>query len=148
MTTMTRWNPFKPSTQLDPLLRFDDMFRGLTSRPMWHELDTTPDMRIDVSEDDKAFHIRADVPGVDKNDIEISVDGNQVMISAEVKRESSRKEGEESIYTERYCGKAYRAITLPGDFDSTISDAHYDNGVLTLSLPKKANGSSRKIRVS
>ncbi|MBW4049777.1 MAG: Hsp20/alpha crystallin family protein [Proteobacteria bacterium] len=148
MTTMTRWNPFKASTPLDPLIRFDDMFRGLTSRPMWRDLDPTPDMRIDVMEDDKAFHIKADVPGVAKDDIEVSVDGNQVTISAEIKHESNKKEGGESIYTERYCGKVYRSFTLPGDFDSAKADAHYDNGVLALSLPKKANGSSRKIRVS
>lgn len=148
MTTMTRWNPFKASTPRDPLIRFDDMFRGLTSRPVWRDLDTTEDMRIDVMEDDKAFHIKADVPGVDKNDIEVSVDGNQVTISDEIKHESNKKEGEESICTERYHGKVDRSFTSPGDFDSAKADAHYDKGVLALSLPKRANGSSRKIRVS
>ncbi len=148
MTTMTRWNPFKTSTRFDPLIRFEDLFRGLASTPQWRELDATPDMRIDVTEDDKAFHVKADVPGVDKNDIEVSVDGNQVTISAETKRESKKKEGEEVICTERYYGKVYRSFTLPGDFDGAKVDARYDSGVLSLSLPKKANGSARRITVS
>lgn len=148
MTTMTRWNPSKASTRFDPLVSLEDMFRGLTSTPHGRDLVAAPDMRIDVTEDDKAFLVKVDVPGVDKDDIEISTDGNQVTISAEIKRESSNKKGEQAIYTEGYYGKVYRSFTLPGDFDSAKAQARYDNGVLALSLPKKANGSSRKIKVS
>lgn len=148
MTTMTRWNPFKTSTRFDPLVRFEDLFRGLASTPQWRDLDAAPDMRIDVTEDAKTYHVKADVPGVHKNDIEVSVDGNQVTISAEVKRESSKAEGEEAIYTERYYGKVYRSFTLPGDFDGARVEARYDGGVLSLSLPKKSNGSAHRISVS
>lgn len=148
MTTMTRWNPFKASTRFDPLVRFEDLFRGLASAAPWRDFDAAADMRIDVTEDAKAYHVKAEVPGVDKNDIEVSVDGNQVTISAETKRESSKTEGEEAIYTERYYGKLYRSFTLPGDFDGAKVDARYDGGVLSLSLPKKSNGSVRRISVS
>lgn len=149
MTTLTRWNPFKATTRFDPMATFDDMFRGLSSRPMWRDLEiTAPDMRVDVTEDDKAFHVKAEMPGVDKNDIEVSVEGNQLTISAEVKRESKKTEEEREVYTERYFGKVYRAFTLPSDLDSSKADAHYEGGVLHLTLPKKPNGSTRKITVS
>ena len=148
MTTMTRWNPSKASTRFDPLVRFEDLFRGLTSTAQWRDFQDAPDMRIDVTEDAKAYHVKADVPGVHKNDIEVSVDGNQVTISAEVKRESTKEDDEAAIYTERYYGKVYRSFSLPGDFDGAKVDARYDGGVLSLSLPKKSNGSTHKITVS
>ncbi len=148
MTTLTRWNPFKAATRFDPMSNFEDMFRGLATRSPWRDLESVPDMRIDVTEDDKAFHVKAEIPGVDKDDIDITVDGNQVTISAEVKREKSSKDGEKEIYTERYFGKTYRSFTLPGDFDGDKAEAGLDDGVLALSLPKKANGSTRRIAIS
>lgn len=150
MTTLTHWNPFKSATIFNPTIGFDDVFRGLATRPLWRELDAAPEMRIDVTDDDKAFHVKAEVPGVDKDAIEVSVDGNQVTISAEVKRESkpAKEEGRTELCSERYYGKVYRSFTLPGDFDSTKVDARYEAGVLMLSLPKKAGGSTRRITVS
>ncbi|MDE2155758.1 MAG: Hsp20/alpha crystallin family protein, partial [Xanthomonadaceae bacterium] len=100
------------------------------------------------TENDKAFLVNAEVPGIDKNDIEISVEGNQVSISAEVKRESRKKDNEMDIYTERYYGKVFRSFSLPTELESTKADAHYDNGILHLTLPKKHDGSSHKIVVS
>ncbi len=149
MTTLARWNPFKTPTRFDPVGNFEDMFRGLATRSPWRDLDVVPpDMRLDVTEDDKAFHVKAEMPGVDKDDIDITVDGNQVTISAEMKREKTSKEGEKEIYTERYFGRTYRSFTLPGDFDGEKAKADLDDGVLSLSLPKKANGSTRRIPVS
>lgn len=127
---------------------FDEFFRGLGNRPMWRDLDVAADMRIDVTEDEGSFSVKADIPGVDKKDIDVSVEGNQVSISAEVKRETSKKDDDKEICTERYYGKVYRAFTLPSDIDSAKADARYDNGVLTLTLPKKKNGSSRKVSIS
>ncbi|WP_049622502.1 Hsp20/alpha crystallin family protein [Frateuria defendens] len=144
MATQTNLSPFKALSRLDP---FDDLFRGFGMRP-WRELEATPDLRIDVSEDDKAFHVMADLPGIDKRDIEVSVEGNQVSISGEVKREASEKNKGKEIFTERYYGKVYRSFTLPAELDSAKADAHYENGVLALTLPKKHDGSTRKIAVS
>lgn len=147
MSALTRSNPFK-TPRFDPMVSFDDLFRGLGARPLWRELDVAPDIRIDVKENDASYSVKAEIPGVQKNDIEVSVEGNQVAISAEVKHETKRKDDEKEIHTERYYGKVYRAFTLPGDLDSTKADAHYENGVLSLTLPKKKNGSTRKIAVS
>jgi HSP20 family protein len=148
MSNITHWNPFKQLARFENAAPFEDLLRGFGMRPMWRDLETAPDIRIDVSEDDKSFRIKAEVPGVKKEDIEVSVDGNQVAISAEVKREMQNKQDEKQLYSERYVGRVYRSFSLSTDLDSGKADAHYDNGVLTLVLPKKANGSSKKIVVS
>lgn len=151
MANLTHWNPFKPLTRLEsrsPL--FEDFFRDFGLRPRWQQELEAPDMRIDVVENDQAYVVKAEIPGVDKNDIDVSIDGNQVSISAEVKRESKnkKKEDERDIYTERYYGQVYRSFSLPNEVDSGKANAHYDNGVLTLTLPKKGNGNARKITIS
>ena len=146
MSTLSRFNPFKAITRLEPSANFDDLFRSMGMRP-WRDSDGMPDVRIDVAEDDKAYSVKAEIPGVDKKDIDVSVDGNQVSISAEVKREKERKDGEKEIYTERYYGRVFRSFTLPGDVDAAKASAQYDSGVLTLTLPKQPNGNARKISI-
>jgi HSP20 family protein len=104
-------------------------------------------MRVDVTEDDDAFHVDAEIPGVDKDDIEVSVEGTRVSITAETKREKEKKD-EKELIVERSWGKAYRAFALPADIDGNRTEARYDKGVLSLTLPKKANGNARRIAVS
>lgn len=148
MNTLTRFNPFRSLSRLDPVAGADDLFRSLGLRTSWPTFDAVPDIRLDVHEDDKAYRVKAEIPGVDKNDIDLSIDGNQIAISAEIKREAKKKEGEREICSERYYGKVYRAFSTPTDVDSTKAEAKYDNGVLTLTLPKKSNGHSRKVAIS
>ena len=148
MTNLTRWNPLKSLSRLDPAAEFDDFFRGFGLRPAWSNFEVLPDMRLDVSEDEKAYRVKAEIPGVDKKDIDLSIDGNQILISAEVKRDTKKKEGEKDICSERYYGKMYRAFSTPTDVDGTKAEARYESGVLTLTLPKKSNGQSRKIAVN
>jgi HSP20 family protein len=148
MTTLTHWNPFKQTSRFEPIASFDDLFRGWGVRPMAREFDVAPEIRIDVSEDDKLYRIKADIPGLDKNDIQISVEGNQVSIGAEIRREMKKKDDEKELYTERYFGKVFRSFSLPVEVDSAKAEAHYENGVLMLQLPKKSNGGTRKITVS
>ena len=150
MANLVHWNPFKPLTRLEsrsPV--FEDFFRDFGLRPRWQELEA-PDMRIDVVENDQAYAVNAEIPGVQKNDIDVSIDGNQVSITAEVRRESKNKNKDEErdIYTERYYGQVYRSFSLPNEVDSGKADAHYENGVLALTLPKKGNGNARKLTVS
>lgn len=147
MTSLTRWSPFKALSRFEQGSPFDDFFRGFGLRPQWAELEA-PDMRIDVTENNSSYAVKAEVPGAAKDDIDVSINGNQITISAEVKRETKKKDDEREICTERYYGKFYRSFGLPGDVDSTKANAHYDNGVLTLNLPKKENGSARKLPVS
>ena len=144
MTNLTRWSPFKNLEQTSP---FEDFFRSFALRPRWVDLET-PEMRIDVTENDRSYSVKAEMPGVNKDDIDISIEGSQVSIVAEVKRETKAKDDEREICTERYYGRVYRSFGLPGEVDSGKASAHYDKGVLSLILPKKQNGNSRKLTIS
>jgi HSP20 family protein len=148
MTMLSRWNPFKTTSSAITLMPdFEDLFRNFGSRGLMRDLETVPEMRLDIAEDDGSYRVIADIPGVKKEDIAVSVDGNQIRISADVRRSSERKE-ENLLVSERYAGQCYRAFALPMDVDQARAEAHYDNGVLTLMLPKKTNGSSKRIEVS
>jgi HSP20 family protein len=146
MNLPTRWNPFRPASRFDPIADFEDMFRGLNLRPMSREYENAMDMRMNVSEDDKSYRVSIDMPGIKKEDIEVSVEGNQITISAEVKREKT-SDTEKELYSERFSGKAYRSFSLPFEVDSSKSEAHYDGGVLALTLPKKASSESKRLPI-
>ena len=146
MTLPTRWSPLRQMTRFDPLSDFDELFRGLATRPMSREFEKAMEMRLDVIEDDKVYRIKIDIPGVKKDDIDVSVEGNQVTINAEIKREKN-EENQKELYSERYIGKAYRSFSLPFEVDSTKSEAKYDGGVLMLTLPKKSGSLSKHLAV-
>lgn len=147
MSTPTQQNAPSPRPRLAPLAELEDFFRSIGFRPSWRETDTAPDMRLDVSEDGATYRVEAEIPGVEKNDIELSVEGNQVSISAEVKREH-RKESEKALHVERSYGRARRVFTLPVDVDAAKVQASYDRGILTVILPKSADGQSRRVAIS
>lgn len=147
MTMPTRWNPISPLARMEPLFDFDDLFRGLGLRPgIAREYERTMDMRLDVNEEDGQYIVNVDMPGVKKEDIDISVEGSQVTVRAEVKREKSTGKGKE-IYNERYAGQAFRSFSLPAKIDSGKAKAIYDGGVLTLTLPKELDTASRRLEV-
>jgi HSP20 family protein len=140
MANVTRWDPFEDN--------LDELFKGFFLRPMRLEQSQEPmRIKVDVKEDDKAYQVHAEIPGVKKEDIQVSIDGNQVAISAEVKRQKEEKQGEKTLRTERYYGKVYRAFSLAQDVDQEQAQARYENGVLELTLPKRAAASTRKLTV-
>lgn len=147
MTTLTRFNPFRSPARFETSATFDDLFRNLGIGPLWNQPELASDMRVDITEDENAYYINAEIPGVDKDDIDVSVEGNRVAINAEAKREKEKKD-EKELVVERSWGKAYRAFALPSDIDGGRTEARYDKGVLTLTLPKKADGNARRIVVS
>ncbi len=75
------------------------------------------------------------------------IEGNQVTIGAEVKRETERKDGERVLHAERYVGSAFRSFTLPAELDEAASGAKYENGVLELTLAKKPALAGRKLTI-
>jgi len=125
----------------------DDLMRGFFVRPLNLERPAPVQLRIDVTEDEKGYNVRAEIPGVRKEDINVAVDGNEVEISAEVKNEKEVKEGERVLRAERYFGKVYRAFSLEQDIDETATQAKYADGVLELRLPKKAPASVKRISI-
>ena len=140
MANITRYNPFDEA--------FDDLFRGFFVRPLSFEAPASAaQFRVDVSEDEKAYQIRADIPGVKKEDINVTIDGDTVAISAEVKNEKEVKNGERVLRSERYYGKLYRAFTLGQAVEETGTSAKYANGVLELTLPKKAAAQAKRVTV-
>ena len=120
-------------------------------RDLWRpwrslELDEAraPQIRIDVSESDNAYMVKADIPGVRKEDIDIRIDGNQVTIAAEVKQDKEEKKDGRVLRSERRYGYASRSFTLACPVDEGKVDASYKDGILELKLPKKAGSTTRR----
>jgi HSP20 family protein len=127
----------------------DDFFKGFFVRPVVSDaVQPVQRLKVEVSEDDKQYKVLADIPGVKKEDINVSIDGDQVSIAAEVKQEKEAKEGGgRVIHTERYYGKVSRSFRLGQEVDRANVQARYDNGVLELSLPKRATESAKQITI-
>lgn len=148
MADITRYPPFRGLSRLDPFGRdMDDFFKGFFLTPV--SLDKMPDAQIpiDITEDDKGYKVRAEMPGFNKEDISVSVNGDQVSISAETKKEKEEKKGDKIIHRECYYGKQYRSFTLPQAADESGVKAKYENGVLSLELAKKAGNNTKKIPI-
>ncbi len=126
---------------------FDDLLKGFFVRPMTFENQAQVQFRIDVKEDDGAYVVQAEIPGVKKEDINVTINGNQVAITAEVKREREDKQGEKLLRSERYYGKVYRAFSLAQDVDEASAQAKYNDGLLELRLPKKAAVATKKLAI-
>ena len=103
--------------------------------------------RIDVTENERSYQIEADLPGVTKNDLKVSVDGPRVTIEAEVRRETEHKEGESVIHTERVVRRYARSFELPHEVDDAQAAAKLEHGVLRLTLPKKQAAASRLLQI-
>lgn len=144
MSNISRYDPFS----IEPV---SDMFHGLF-RPLRSMISTddTPlaDMKIDVTESDAAYEVKAELPGVDKKDIDVKIDGNVVSINAKIERNKEIKEGERVIRRERYAGAISRSFSLACDVDDRRSAARYQDGVLSLTLPKKAPSEQKRLQIS
>jgi HSP20 family protein len=141
MLNITRFNPLEDA--------FENLFRGV---PVWLSGPETraaapTQFRMDVSENDKEYQVRADLPGVKKEDISITISGNEVAVSAEVKQEKDVEKGETMLRSERYYGKIQRAFALAQEVDEATAQAKYNDGVLELTLPKKTVAAAKRLRV-
>lgn len=131
---------------VDTLL--DDLLKGFFVRPMrLHGGETEMQIKVDVKEDDRNYTVHADMPGVKKDDIHVSVEGAMVTLTGEINRESERQEGEKLIRNERYHGKMTRSFTLGQEVNEAEASAKFDNGVLELVLPKKAMSKARRLTI-
>lgn len=134
-------------TRIDP---FDDLFRGFFVRPVDFNGAPAqpPSIKMDVKDQGDNYLVHAELPGVNKEDIHVIVDGNQVSISAETKQEKEVKEGERILRSERYFGKVSRAFQLEQDIDDSKADAKFTDGVLELTLPKRTTSQSKRLNIS
>ena len=135
-------------TRFDPFFDVDDLFRGLRLAPIRRGAEAGPEMKLEVQEDENAYTIHAEVPGARKDDIKVTIDGNQISISAEIKRESEEREKGRVVHSERYYGNVYRSFSLDSAVDEGAGSASYKDGVLELVLPKKNGGGPTKLKVS
>jgi HSP20 family protein len=131
---------------------FDDFFRdmspGFYIKPLHGDpLPSPGQIKMDVKENDNAYTVLAEIPGVTKEDIQVSIEGNMVTVCSEVKQQDSQTRDDKLLRSERYFGAVSRGISLPQDIDQSQAKAKYDNGVLTLTLPKKQGGGSQRLRV-
>jgi len=126
----------------------EDVLRGMM-RPwrMMEITDRAPAIRIDVSETDAAYQVKAEIPGVRKEDIDVRIEGNQVTLSAEIKKEHEDKKNGRLLRSERLYGFASRSVSLGCAVDEAKAEAHYENGVLSLSLPKKGGTAAKRISI-
>ncbi len=136
-------------TRLDPLNELvDDLFKGFFVRPVAFEgRGEAPRMKVDVAEKNGAYTVTAELPGVKKEDIQITIDGAQVTLSAEVKREKEVQQDERILHTERSFGKVTRSFSLPQELDEAKAEAKFRDGVLELTLPKKAAAARKQISI-
>lgn len=131
---------------------FDDFFRdvapGFYVRPLHGDpLPTPAQIKVDVKESEQAYTVQAEVPGVSKEEIHVSLDGNIVTLRAEVKQVDSQTKDEKVLRSERYFGAVSRSFQLPSDIDQTGAKAKYESGILTLTLPKKQAGGSQRLTI-
>ncbi len=131
---------------------FDDFFRdvapGFYVKPLHGDpLPNPGQIRMDVKENGDAYTVSAEIPGVRKEDIHVTIEGGMVMVRAEVKQEDSQTQDDKLLRSERYFGSVSRGIQLPQDVDQGQAKAKYDNGVLTLTLPKKQGKGGQKLRI-
>ncbi|MRV72018.1 Hsp20 family protein [Duganella sp. FT92W] len=144
---LTRFDPFAEIARFDPFNGIDEWMRDFSLRPALRDFRPEPRIKLDVSESDTAYTVKAEIPGVKKEDIKVDVEGSQVSICAELKQESEEKHGK-LLRTERYYGEQRRTFNLAHDIDDGKVVARYAEGVLELTLPKKAGKASKHVTIN
>jgi HSP20 family protein len=144
---LTRFDPFSDIARLEPFQGLEEWMRDFSLRPALRDWNVEPRIKMDVTEGDAAYTVKAEIPGVKKEDIKVDVQGNEVTIAAELKRETEEKDGK-SLRSERYFGQQTRSFTLSSDIDDAKVEAKYVDGVLLLTLPKKPGKSSKQVTIN
>jgi len=142
MANVTRFDPFNDLV--------DDLFKGFLVRPLAYEgrgAEALPRVKVDIAESNGAYVVNADLPGVRKEDIQVAIDGNEVTLSAEVKREKEANKDERVLHSERVYGKVTRSFALPQEIDEAKAEAKFRDGVLELRLPKKAAAARKQVTI-
>jgi len=130
---------------------FDELFRdvspGYFVRPLHG--DALPErIKVDVKENGNAYTVQAEIPGVKKEDIHVDVEGSVVTVRAEIRQQDEQVKDNQVLHTERYYGEVARSLQLPAEVDQQAAVAKYDNGVLTLTLPKKLQKSAQRLTIN
>ena len=144
MTRLMRWNPAREMMTLRN--EFDRFFENFLDSPLQENRDLDWGLALDVAETDQAYTIKASVPGINPDDIDITLSDNVLTIKGEFKEENNN-EGEKYHLRERRFGSFGRSVTLPVAVNTEAVEAAYDNGVLTLTVPKAEEVKPRRITI-
>ena len=147
MRTLARWNPFR---ELAPFASFPEgetYFGEFPFPSLAMGYEPTPLMRVEVTEDEVCYIVKAEIPGMKKDDIAVSIDGSTVSITAEVKREKQVNPAAKVLRGECYYGSVFRKLTLPFDVNAAKAEASYEAGVLKLMLPKAPGSQARRLAI-
>jgi len=150
MTLLTRWEPFREfSTMQDRMNRMNRLFRESYTPAVPEETLTTTSFAppVDIYEDEHNITLKLEVPGIDEKDIDVRIENNTLTVHGERKIEKEEKE-ENFRRIERQYGSFTRSFTLPSSVDTAQVSAHYDRGVLRISLAKKADAKPKQIKVN
>jgi len=141
---LVRWNPYR---EMNRMRRMVDRVYNEDVAQRENELDQAASpLALDVIEKDDAYMVKATVPGIDPNDLEITYTNKILTIQGELKNENVQ-EGERFHIRERFSGKFYRQLRLPMPVQEDAISANYENGVLTLTLPKREELKPKRISV-
>src|SRR5437879_5168725 len=141
MVNITRFNALEDA--------FENLLRGVPV-PVWlpnpeTRAPASTQFRMDVTENEQEYQVLAELPGVKKEEISVTINGNEVAVSAEVKHEKDVENGETVLRAERYYGKIQRAFALGQEVDEATAQAKYNDGVLELTLPKKTVAAATRL---
>lgn len=127
---------------------FDDKTPNFLVRPLHGEaLPSAGQIKIDVSEKDNKFYVNAEIPGIAKEDIDLSISGDVISISAEIEQHDEQKKGDKVLRSERYFGSVSRSFQLPDKIKADEAEASYENGILKLVLPKETASQRQKLEI-
>ncbi|ALK97829.1 hypothetical protein AB595_16360 [Massilia sp. WF1] len=125
---------------------FQDFFAPMAQAGRWAD-EGLAMPRLDVSENDKAFEVKAELPGVKKDDVKVSIDGQRVTIEGECQEANEQREGEQVVYSERSTRRYQRSFTLPAEVDDAGAQARLEDGILMLTLPKRQGGAAKRLTI-
>ena len=126
---------------------YDELFRGFFKPVRMESAPAPVTIKMDVTETENGYMVHCELPGVKKENIDVAIERNQVTVTAEVKREWEKREGDRTLRSERYFGNIYRSFTLPVELDEAACEAKYNNGVLELRLVTKAAATGKRLAI-
>lgn len=134
MANLIRWNPFREMAAMQNAMDrfFEENWRPFFEEGRW----TWNTLALDMDEDDNAYTVTTELPGVKPENIQVRVDGDMLTIEGEIPEEVTEKKGARTIMKERRYGKFSRRIRLPQAVNRDKVEASYQDGVLKLTLPK------------
>ena len=138
---LQRWDPFRDLRRVDGLFarQFRDFRHGSGQAGAWP-------VPLDITHEDDSVVVEASIPGVKPDEVEVTIEDGRMTIEGKTAVESDESQSG-YVVRERRTGRFYRAIRLPETVDADGAESRYENGVLTVTLPKQASQKARKIEV-